>query len=55
MDSDYLECIYRMMFHVKYCKNQQNSIMGWMYMEALKKFFINSTLIVIFLTYITDI
>ena len=38
MDSDYLECIYRIMFHLKHCKNQQDSIMGWMNMEALKKF-----------------
>ena len=28
MDSDYLEYIYRMMFHVKHCKNTAVSITG---------------------------
>ena len=54
MDCGDLECIYRIMFHVKHCKNRQDSIMGWMYMEASKKFFINSYRIIIFLTYIAD-
>ena len=38
MDCDYLECIYRIMFHVKHCRKATGSYRGRMDMEALKKF-----------------